>query len=129
MITFRLPPKMVISIAENSEAFLQETKLTYSNQIYVEVVRQIFDYIDNSFYNFSNNLNFLPKIEMLVGFDEHCKRNGLTHTDFSNSVKSFGVGIYLECIKSGLFYQEAFPYILENVSNDLCLLYFDGRIY
>lgn len=104
------------------EEFVTSPGVYNDIRVYSEITRQIFDIIDNKFEVFVRFLDDLPRLTLLVN-SEYLINNPSTLALLRENIKAFGLGVYFNLMSNGVIHNQGFPYLLETVQNDLCILF------
>lgn len=121
------PNKLVISLEPYYADWLTSIpELCNDQQARDEIVRQLFDNINLGFNSFTSVLAQLPKWQYLVNGEKYLALQDARYRFTENTMK-FGIGIYFLLQENKLFINGDFPYLLEHVSNDICLLQITER--
>ena len=116
------PSRVIVSMSPFYEEFVTSPGVYNDIRVYSEITRQIFDIIDNKFEVFVRFLDDLPRLTLLVN-SEYLINNPSTLALLRENIKAFGLGAYFNLMSNGVIHNQGFPYLLETVQNDLCILF------
>lgn len=115
-----LPTRLLISFPFFME-FYNSPFVKGNDFVYSEITKQIFDVMDTRFNVFIQKLESLPNFDLLP-----LENRAISFIDvrrFKEAIKAFALSIYFTFFDYKLFKEGNFPYILESIQHDRCLLY------
>lgn len=120
-----IPEKVLLGLSPIHYALMSNPMIYTNINLYYEIVRQVFKYINQDFDIFANLAHSLPKTNLLQLVDERFLIDSNNIEKLKADTYQFAIGTYLLCRENGLFVDDIFPYLLESVRSDTCLLVYN----